>query len=234
MKKALISLFIAASVFSAKAQDIFNNPDNRAFFGVRASYELACPGDVSFPGSTTKMDLLNNSSGFNAGVIYNLPLWKNLYFEPGVAIYYNTWAIDKLTISDGLEQTPTSASVRQWGVRIPINVGYHFDFTPEINVSVFTGPEVNLSFKGNVHMGVDKYNVTSPAFGDDGYFNRSDIKWRIGAGVTFLDHYYVAISGAVGMCDLMRDYTTDIDGIATKVSPKMHSNVFDITFGYNF
>lgn len=234
MKKTLIALTVAATVFSAKAQDIFNNPDNHAFFGVRASYELACPGDVSFPNSPTKLDLLNNSSGFNVGAIYNLPLWKNLYFEPGVAIYYNTWAIDKLTIADDMDQTPASASVRQWGVRIPLNVGYHFDFTPDIKVSAFTGPEINLSFKGNVHMGVDKYNITAPAFGDDGNFNRSDIKWRIGAGVTFLDHYYVAISGAIGMCDLMRDYTTEIEGIPTKVSPKMHANVFDITFGYNF
>ena len=236
MKKLFISLAVAASAFCSHAQNIFDNPDNHAYFGARLSYELACPGDVDIDGFASKIDALGNSSGFSVGAIYNLPVWKNLYFEPGASIYYNTYSINKSMLSLISEETFESASVRQWGIRIPLHIGYHFDFTPDIRVAVFTGPEFNVSFKGNVHMGIDKYNVTGPAFGDEGYFNRADIKWRFGVGATLFDHYYIALSGAAGMCDLMRDDIVfdDANGLSRTPNLKMRSNLFNLTLGYNF
>lgn len=238
MKKTLIATLLAITSFSAGAQDIFENPDNHSYFGIRLGYELACPGDVKI-GDVTKIDAFGNSSGFDIGVIYNMPLWKNLYFEPGASIFYNTYSVEKSLLEPVLNEPfkIESASVRQWGIRIPLHLGYHFDFTPDIRVAFFTGPEFNISIKGHTHMGVGKYNVTGPAFGSDGYLNRADIKWRFGVGATIFDHYYIAISGAAGICDMMRDDITIADpetGIESVHSLKMHANVFDITIGYNF
>lgn len=244
MKKSVIAfLTLALATTGAKAQDIFDNPNNHSFFGVRLSYELACPGDVKTPGNPLKSEIFGNGSGFSAEAVYNIPLWKNLYFQPGAGIYYNTYSINKSwatkQLKDRLEMTDPkikSASSRQWGIRIPLHLGYNFDFTPDIRVAFFTGPEVNISFKGNAHYGIGKTNITEPLFGNDGYLNRCDIKWRIGVGATLSDHYYVAVSGAIGMCDLSRDQKI-IDnntGIIEKKAQTMHSNLFDITLGYNF
>lgn len=244
MKKSIIAfLTLALAAIGANAQDIFDNPANRSFFGIRLSYELACPGDVKIPDTPLKSEIFGNGSGFSVEAIYNIPLWKNLYFQPGAGIYYNTYSINKNWAADLLEDrlemsdpNIKSASARQWGIRIPLHVGYNFDFTPDIRVAFFTGPEVNISFKGNTHYGIGKTNITEPLFGKDGYLNRADIKWRFGVGATFSDHYYIAVSGAVGMCDMFRDpkQTDETTGITEKVNLNMHSNLFDITLGYNF
>lgn len=242
MKRKLLTLAIAAvAALTATAQDIFDNPNNRPYFGVRASYELACPTNISYAGNKIESTSLGNGSGFNLGVIYNLPMWKNLYFEPGVSLYYNTWSINKGFALDVLEHEHeilvdkvNSASVRRWGLRIPLHIGYHFDFTPDIKVSVFTGPELELSLSGSVNYGVKHASVTGDAFGDEGNFNRPDFKWRFGVGATFMDHYYVAVSGAVGICDMVKKYPYIYEGNYTKREAEMRSNVFDLTIGYNF
>lgn len=231
LRKITSALLLLASASTLFAQDIFNNPDNHSYFGARISYELACPGDVTTSNDLTKTAMFGNSSGFSIGGIYNIPVWQNLFFEPGVSLYYNTYSLNRDILSD---KDIASASVRQWGFRIPLNLGYRFDFTPEVSVSFFTGPELNLSFKGNIHMGIDKYNVTAPAFGKEGYLNRGDIKWRFGVSATLLDRYYIALSGAAGMCNLIRSDFVSINPDGIELTQKMHSNLFSLTLGYNF
>lgn len=230
-------LLIAASAFPASAQDIFDSSETNApYFGIRLSYELASPTDLNVGHGMAKINMFDNGSGFNIGAIYNIPLWKNLYFEPGASIYYNTFAINRDILNLG-DQEFDNASTRQWGLRIPLNLGYHFDILPELRLAFFTGPEFNLSFKGNQHYSVDKYNVTAPLFGDEGIFNRADIKWRFGVGATFATNYYVAISGAVGMCDIFRnDITVSAEelGYPIEATASMRSNIFNFTLGYNF
>lgn len=242
MKKSIIALVtMALSATATNAQDIFDNPDNHSYFGVRLSYELACPGDYSLSDSPLKYDLFGNGSGFSVEGIYNMPIWKNLYFQPGVGIFYNTYSINKSVVPDIFDDVVDpddnikGASTRQWGFRIPLHVGYNFDFTPDIRVTFFTGPEVNISFKGKRHCSVSEYSVEGPLFGNSGLLNRADIKWRFGVGATLSDHYYVAVSGAVGMCDIARDHKyTNESGITVKNKYEMHGNLFDITLGYNF
>lgn len=227
MKKLLLTLALAGTALLASAQNIFDSADNHRFFGVRASYELSCPTDVKF--HKLKHDILGNSSGFNLGVIYNLPMWKNLYFEPGVNIYYNTYSCDKLTTLEWINEDKNievdkvySASVRQWGVRIPLLLGYGFDLFPDLRISVFTGPELSLGFKSRLQMDLGIINGDLPGYGKKGFMNRPDMKWRFGVSATYLDHYVLGISGAAGMCDMWRG------------EGKMRSNLFDITLGYNF
>lgn len=49
MKKILVStLFIVMACVSAMAQNtILNNPDNKAYFGIRVGGEITCPGNIS-------------------------------------------------------------------------------------------------------------------------------------------------------------------------------------------
>lgn len=236
-RKLTSILLLLASATTLSAQDMFDNPDNSPYFGARISYELACPGDVTTSNDLIKTAMFGNGSGFSIGGIYNIPLWKNLFFEPGVSLYYNTYSLNRDLLRPGfLDQTPTidNASMRQWGLRIPVNFGYRFDFTPDIAVSFFTGPEINLSFKGNLHFSIDNSNITTPAFGKKGYLNRADIKWRFGVAATIFDHYYFALSGAAGMCNLIRSDFVSINPDGFELTQKMHSNLFSLTLGYNF
>ncbi len=228
MKKYLLAIIIAASALSASAYDIFNSKANRSYIGIRASYELACPGDVKL-NSLSKAEIYGNSSGFSASLIYHMPLWKNLFFEPGVSLYYNTYSLNKTLIDMEFDEAgatdiprPDDASVRQFGIRVPLHMGYHFDVIPAVSISIFTGPEISLGISGENHLSFDDFAVTTEAFGSKGDINRFDFKWRFGVGATFLGKYYAALSGAAGICDMQ------------KGPASMRSNLFDITLGYNF
>lgn len=220
MKKFLVALAIAATGMSAQAYDVFDNKDNHAYWGVRVSYELSVPGDVEVD-AITKQELYKSSSGVSAGVIYNMPLWKNLYFEPGLNLYYNTLEVNKALVKSEFPSAK-SASVREFGFRIPLHIGYHFDVIPSLKLSVFTGPEITMGLSGCNHTDFGDFALTHSAYGHNGSMNRFDMQWRFGVGATFLEHYYGAVSGATGICDHL------------KGPGSMHTSLFDITIGYNF
>lgn len=229
MNRIIISLAMLLGVFAGgAAQSVTNNPYNKAHWGVRLSYELACPGDVKFS-DVMKGEFYGNSSGVSFGAVYNLPVIYNFYFEPGITIAYNTYSINRSLIDGILDDSPelsgltsSAASVRMWHVRVPLIGGYRFDVLPNIGISVFTGPELSLGLKATNHIKLASLTATDSAYGDEGNLNRPDVKWRFGAGITINHHFYGSISGAVGLCDQAKD------------TPKMHSGLFDITVGYNF
>lgn len=209
-------------VTALKAQSpIVNNPDNEGFFGVRVSGDIVCPGEVKSGG--VSMDMFKVGGGFEAGVVYNLPIVANLYVEPGVKLFYDTYSVKK-DILDIYEDylDLKSISYRKFGMRIPVQLGYHFDFTEDINVSVFTGPELEIGFVNKCHAKGAGYSESVDAYGDDGSMNRVNVLWNVGAGITY-DRYYFGVTGAIGMCNMI-----DASNIT------FHESRVSLTLGYNF
>ena len=234
MKKFFATILIAAASLTASAQTIYNDPLNQSRLGVRLNYELSCPTDITASGFPGSFNLFGNGSGFSVEGIYNTPVWQNLYFEPGVGIFYNTLSISTAD-EDGVI---FNGSARQWGIRIPLNVGYRFDILDWLSVSLFTGPEFNLAIYGRTHFNVDKYSLSGPLYGKDGCLNRADIKWRFGIGATFNKKYTLAISGAAGICDSYRNGIAIIDnpetGNTITTNLKRRTNLFTVSLGYLF
>ena len=224
MKKLILLLTILFTLSTgARAQ---------SRWGIRVAYELACPSDVKLT-DVMKADAYRNGSGLSFGAVYHMPVFFNFYFEPGVNLYYNTYSVNKQMVNDMIDTDPAfdglqidGASVRMWGLRVPILGGYKFNLLPGLGVSVFTGPEFDLGLSAKTHVEVGKFGASENAYGDKGAFNRTDIKWNFGVGVHLGSHIFGAVSGAVGICDQARD---DRAG-----DYKMRSNRFDITVGYNF
>lgn len=227
MKKVFATALCGVLALTAYAQNsIVNNPDNQGYFGIRASLDIACPGQVKY--ESVGVDTFKPGAGFSVGAIYNLPLVANLYFEPGVNLYYNTYALDNIEVID--EDLPVgidvTGSMRKFGMRIPLQFGYHFDFTPQISLAVFTGPELEVGFSGRQHMKFKAGKLTESQsddlYGDDG-MSRFDLLWKFGAGLTFSHNYYLGVGGGVGMLNVSGD--SDI---------KFHENLVQVTLGYNF
>lgn len=223
---ASVALLAAAFPSAASAEGILDSDDNRTYLGLRVAFEAPIPGDVKF--GNVGVDLYKTGVGLDAGVVCNLPLWRNLYFEPGVSLYYNAMGIDieALDESGMLSSAKIDASIRRFGLRIPLQVGYRFDFAP-CSFSVFTGPELECGLVGRSHTRVKYQGVSESesinAYGSDGVLRRFDLMWKIGVGVT-VDRYYLGLSGNLGMLNI---YNTDFDG-------SMHENLFQLTLGYNF
>ena len=206
MKKFLISFLLATMILpSVKAQDnLFDNSDNKSYFGVRLGLDI-----VSLQG-----DMYNNRAGFQLGAIYNMPIWKNLYFEPGISLFYNT---AKANVFEWIPGPNNPRTLENWGLRIPFIFGYHFDFTDNLQIILYTGPQLdaNISFhtKFNDNLGGTKAD-----------FNRFDFGWNFGIGARY-DSYYLGLGGTVGINHLVRE-SIYYDGA--------RRNLFTISLGYNF
>lgn len=220
MKKLIISLIALGGAMTASAQaDLLDNPDNHAYFGARLSLDISSTADGN--------DSYSNGAGFSIGAVYNIPLYKNLYFEPGLSIFYDTFGTEALALdTEGLPIGTVDGSIRNFGFRIPIVAGYHFDFTDDMQFSVFTGPQINLSLTAKEHFPGQSYSI----FGDQG-FKHIDLQWALGVGLTW-QKYYISLSGGIGMTKA-RDWKVRADN-NTYIVDSFRRNNFSITIGYNF
>ncbi|MCD8387373.1 MAG: hypothetical protein LUD17_10855 [Bacteroidales bacterium] len=227
MKKTLL-LIAAATLGSmfASAQDyLLNNPNNKAYFGLRASVDISCP--YSKPG-----DMYKNGAGFSIAGIYNTPITANFYFEPQLQLYYNTWGAKSNNFQLYEDWDMTDISFRNFGLAIPLNFGYHFDFTQDTKLMAFTGPMLRIGFVNDMHFKGYGYGAEAGyeikdyqgMYDDNGLFNRADCAWNFGVGLT-IQNYYIGVSGSVGMVNLYNDLP---DGY------KFRQNTVEFTLGYNF
>ncbi len=214
--------FAGLAALSVTAQNnIFNNPDNKAYFGIRVGGEITCPGKIT--AGSVGLDAYKNGGGIEFGGIYNIPVVANFYVEPGLKLYYNSYALKDIMI-EALDPTGIieSASTRKFGMRIPVMAGYHFDFSKDLRVSVFTGPEFEVGFTAKEHIkGLDASESYS-IYGDDGGMKRFDMLWGFGAGVTY-QHLYFGVSGGIGLINMLSDSDASF-----------HENRVTFSVGYNF
>lgn len=221
MKKFIISLISVGVAMSASAQaDLFENPDNHAYFGARIALDISSTADGN--------SYYSNGAGFSIGAIYNIPLYKNLYFEPGLSIFYDTFGTEtNANNPDGTPAGTIDGSIRNFGFRIPLVAGYHFDFTDDMQFSFFTGPQINLSLTAKEHF----LGKSESIFGDQG-FKHVDLQWALGVGLTW-QKYYISLSGGIGMTKA-RDWKVRDDKNTVLWEDSFRRNNFSIAIGYNF
>lgn len=233
MKKVFIAAALAVFALSANAQNVadmvqgveMDSPNNKIYFGLRASFDLTVPSKAGYElgGKDVKQGVFNTGAGFSIGGVVNIPVWRNLYFEPGLNMYYHTVGIKDSYLQEVSDFE--KGSLREFGLSVPLNFGYRFDFDG-FSIAPFTGPELYLGLSGKQHMSATVGDVdmggSRSMYGDDG-LNRGDVAWRFGVGANISYHYYVGISGAVGMTNW---YKTD--GVSGR------RNQFNLTVGYNF
>lgn len=229
MKKTgllMAGLLLAAT--GASAQTVVNNPANHAYFGIRGALDITTPNKVNLT-KNTDADVFGSSPGFSLGMIYNQPVVANFYVQPGLSLYYNTTGIDH----DFLNSIPgvkvEHASLRKFGMRVPVMLGYHFDFQP-VSLHIFTGPELDVAFSNDYYTemkaGDITYKKSGTTLGDNRPFNRVDCYWKVGVGVNFAKNYYVDVTGGFGLTNQLKNGDHDY--------PSWHENYVSVTLGYNF
>ena len=240
---AVLLMATASTAVSAQSTYMFDNPDNREYFGVRVGLNVTSAANGGA--------MYSNKPGFEAGAVYNMPLWKNLYFEPGLSIFYNAFGTVSydtyeapLPLPDGTFTTTErlfqiDGSIRNFGFRIPLTVGYHFDFSEDLKVHVFTGPQLNLSLVARYHQDgmitPDDEQIVGGSksiFGTGG-FKHVDLQWTFGVGVTY-QRYYMSVGGAVGCTKMKSASSAIISDYALTLGRDVRRNIFTLTLGYNF
>lgn len=238
MKKLLVAIIGLFGMLNLHAEGF-----SLSNLGVRLSIDASLPGDVSTGDGYTKVKMYENGPGFSFGAVYRFDLMGSLYIEPGLSLYYNTYSVNKSYIleeinNDWVPSMPeielTKRSLRMFGLRVPVTVGYRLPLAPSFNLDLFTGPMFDFGMSADLHWGYkyDKYDLSYSAsqYGSDRPLNRFNCYWNFGAGVTFAHHYSLSLQYDLGMCNRAKKVDT---GMAV-VKPKFHSNLVQLTFGYNF
>lgn len=244
-KKSLVMLLgLVASTATVDAQSyMFDNPENRAYLGVRAGLDIssAANGGAMF----------SNKPGFAVGAVYNIPVVANLYFEPALYLFYNTFGTVHLenyaytmTDSQGNEEEyyklyQVDGTLRNFGFRVPLNIGYHFDLADDLSLHAFTGPQLNLNLVARYHQnevitpGEQVVKSTSvDAFGTGG-FKHLDLQWNFGVGITY-QRYYMSIGGSVGITKMKSASVIQAGPYEVDLRRDIRRNLFNISVGYNF
>lgn len=234
MKKVLLSvaLVLGMSDFASGRSNIFKSDDNRGFFGVRVALDMTGPEQFKLGGITT--DLLSAAPGVSFGAVYQLPVVANLYLEPGLSFYYDTWLLNiDILGSEGLPLAVkyNNRSLRSFGMRVPVVAGYHLDFVKALKVFAFTGPVLDVGFSNDYYInftdnGVHEH-IVGTTYSDDSMIplKRLDVAWRVGLGAS-IGHLSVDLCGDIGMLNRHRD--------PYNANCRFFSNTFHLTLGYNF
>ena len=214
MKRIAIPFVAAALALGANAQE-FNG------WGMRAALDVNLPGKwKTANGESIKM--FDKGAGGSIGVVYNKPIAGDFYFEPGLALFYDTYSYSDLNIWSGDETVAIDPKVKKFGLRMPLNFGYRVYLPSGFNFAVYTGPELNLGVKGTI--GIDKELAEEAEIPDDLYkygYRRFDCAWKIGLGFP-IGRWVVNIEGSCGHLDLHKN---DI---------QFHENRLSLSLGYDF
>lgn len=223
MKAKLILAALLCTTMSAMAQEAVQLPSpekslpDRLTWGVRLSMDLTIPSDG--------FGEYENGAGVVGGAVMDIPVKKGFYVEPGVMLFYNTMGVGNYVI----DNMPYNGSVRNFGVRIPLNIGYKFSITQNVTLSLFTGPWFNFNISCRQYANPNfegPVPTTSKNLFDYGW-HRFDSQWGFGVKATFSGRYVIGISGGVGTKALAG---RTVDGHKMR----MRRNTFTVTLGYNF
>ncbi len=228
MRRLLLTSSLAAVLCTAASASspVFDNPDNAPFWGVRVGADIAIPGD--WKAGNGSVNMYDGKAGGFIGAIYQHPLVANLYVEPGLQLYYDTYRYDLVimeTEDHGIIEDPKISKI---GLRIPVNFGFRFDVSDRLGVAPYTGPEFNWGFGGKVHIPDVGHNAelidlpTNP-YADAYGWRHCNLAWNFGVSFDIDYRWSFILSGAVGVTDQIK-----FDNI------KWRDNRFSISLGYNF
>ena len=170
-------------------------------WGVKASFDINKPGKWKVGGTSTT--LYTSGLGFSVGGVYSHYFNDNLFLEPSLSIFYDTYGCDFI-IEEGMGRD-YSPGIYKVGLRLPLVLGYTFDITDDFAVSVFTGPEFNYAFAGDYRWkdkSMQDIAGDMHLFGKDGAERRISCAWKGGIGFPFSD-WRVDFEAAVGISDIL-------------------------------
>ena len=203
MKKFLTIFSLLISILMCHAQD--------SSWGIKASFDINIPTKLGGRLNGEKLDLFRTGYGGALGAVYTHWFNNSIFVEPGASVFYDSYSYKDLIIMDvpaGL--TEADPSLAKLGIRIPLVVGYAYDFLETLPMRVYTGPELSYALYGRVHFknkALLDDGLDISLFGENGFMKRMDCAWKIGIGFD-TEIATICIDASIGMADLYKDHLT--------------------------
>ncbi|MDO4320811.1 MAG: outer membrane beta-barrel protein [Bacteroidales bacterium] len=219
MKKrtlAAYSLLAAASLAMSATAQTAGPVESRA--GIDLSYELAIPS-----GSRGAWD---TGSGVTLAGLYKWYFAPRWTFTPALAAYYNTMGADYMVA----DNTVYDSTIKNFGLRLPLMIGFDVVQNDNLIFTVATGPWVNFNLYARQNAMPDALaEVPVPPSVNlfNHGFKRVEGLWGIALNATFSDHYTVGITSSVAFTPLANYGNHD-----NKL--RIRRNTIAISLGYKF
>lgn len=211
--KIILCIYCMFSTFAAISQ-------HRSYFGTRVSLDLSIPREG--------WGFYSSGFGIQGGLVYNRPLGRNMYLEPGIEAYYADLAMKDIVADGKIYQGQTS----NIGVTVPVNLGYRLLDIPNLQFAVFTGPRFNFNVFAREYI-TPNFEGPMPYHSIDLFekagWKRVDLQWGIGVTATFRHHFVIECSFGVGITPAAKYERVNLNKYR-----KMYRNTFALTMGYNF
>lgn len=173
--------------------------DSGVLWGVKGKVNLELPG--KWKGDNGSVKMYKHGFGVDLGAVCNIYLDKGFYFEPGLGFFYEGYNYDGLAAPDEsgtvIDKDP---KITMFGVRLPLVVGYTYDISDRLGVSIFTGPQLGYAFSMKTH------TKHPELWGDLTEMNeqrRFDCAWKVGLGFP-IDSYMLSLEADFGLTDMLK------------------------------
>lgn len=219
--KLMAAIFVAsAATFTATAQD-------KAYFGVRAAYDMCT--------STKNSYMTGWGSGFSVGGVYFAPFGKMTFFQPGLMFYADNIRLDGMTKNED-NRHAYDGDIRTYGLRMPLDFGLKVIDNKVIGLNVYTGPHLYFNFSSKMICDDTYYGKTT-------YINEKlstpgmELGWALGIGINVCKRWHIFAEGIYGLSDLGKTYRFDriyIEDTEQSNASYLRRAEFSFGIGYNF
>lgn len=220
MKKSLLTILFAAASVVAVASPPFR-------LGIRAGFNSS---NFSETRSAITLNQPQWKKGFIAGVEMDMPLLVGVHLAPGFFFDHRN---NDYTAVDG--NVHTNGSVSSSWFQFQLMASYHISALSFATLQLDFGPYVAYGIGGsNKYQTMTYYDLmppmasaefSSPTFGHEGAYFRTDWGFKIGAGFLVARHYYVGAHYLAGARNMSLRKST-VDSSKTRA--------WEFTLGYNF
>ena len=235
--KKLFTLAVALVVAASSAMALDNEPKD----GITTEALLGF--------NTTTIRGLDNFDGKIGGfagfkVRYMLPKAHGTYINAGI-----DWSQKGAKWSDDIDASGNFKGTNKYNlhyIEIPIHVGFHYNFTPEIGVFGEVGPYFGIGVTGKHKFSAEADGAAARAaeWSYKVFANKSDIantyfqRWDAGVGcrvgAEYNQHYLLALGMDWGITDMWRDDWRDKKVDSGFIVKDVKNYNFTIAVGYRF
>ncbi|MCM1004840.1 MAG: PorT family protein [Lachnospiraceae bacterium] len=207
LKHVILSLLCISGSLGASAQEWIDTDEADDFisFGVRMGFNTA---NATRGGNNSRANLDAWGTGFNAGAVINLNFNNAVSIQPGFFFQSRSHNYSYVTPAGVDTQNP---NIHEYGhtlsrsFMVPIMGIFNMYPTENIKWSLEFGPYFNFGISGS-DKGTQEIGLVSRDY-KDGYFDnrkKFDFGFKMGTGVTILEHYYLGVHYECGACEVWK------------------------------
>lgn len=179
--------------------------DNNVLWGIKANVDAELPGN--FKGEHNSEKLFYPGAGFSIGMVSNVYLGKNFYFEPGISFYYSNYKYDLVIMQEN--ENVNNPKIIKYGLELPLTFGYEFNFSEKFEMCLFTGPQLRYALGGDVDIRQKDVKEEYGALLLWDSYKRFDCSWKIGVGFP-INRLMLSIEADLGLINLYK--TSELTG----------------------